>query len=147
MNYTMSMTDVEDAANRSAIASPLIDYNTGRAGPSGHRHLSVLVKDDAGRIAGGLWGSTGYDWLTIYLLVMPADARRAGLGAKVMRLAEREARARGCVGAWLDTIEFQGSRGFYERLGYACFGELADCPRGFSKFFMKKQFTSENARD
>jgi hypothetical protein len=34
---------------------------------------------------------------------------------------------RGCHRAWLDTFEFQ-SRGFYERLGYTCFGERSDYP-------------------
>ena len=54
-----------------------------------------------------------------------------------MQLAEREAVSRGCHGAWLDTFEFQ-ARGFYERIGYECFGELPGYPRGFSRFFMKK---------
>ena len=46
-----------------------------------------------------------------------------------MQLAEREAVQRGCHGAWLDTFEFQ-ARGFYERLGYTCFGELPNYPAG-----------------
>jgi hypothetical protein len=54
-----------------------------------------------------------------------------------MSLAEREARSRGCHGAWLDTFEFQ-ARGFYERQGYTCFAQLPDYPPGFSRFFMKK---------
>jgi hypothetical protein len=51
--------------------------------------------------------------------------------------AEREALARGCKHAWLDTYEFQ-ARGFYEKLGYRCFGELDDYPTGFSRYFMQK---------
>ena len=35
------------------------------------------------------------------------------------------------------TFEFQ-ARGFYERLGYRCFGELNDYPTGFARYFMKK---------
>ena len=30
------------------------------------------------------------------------------------------------------------ARGFYEKLGYTCFGELPDYPVGFSRYFMKK---------
>ena len=41
------------------------------------------------------------------------------------------------AGAWLDTFEFQ-ARGFYEGIGYECFGELPNYPKGFSRFFMKK---------
>jgi GNAT superfamily N-acetyltransferase len=39
--------------------------------------------------------------------------------------AEQEALSRGCHSAWLDTFEFQ-ARGFYERMGYECFGALSD---------------------
>ena len=57
-----------------------------------------------------------------------------------MQLAESESITRGCHSAWLDTFEFQ-ARAFYERIGYVCFGELPDYPVGFSRFFMKKEFT------
>jgi GNAT superfamily N-acetyltransferase len=146
MEYKLFVTDVEDAANRSAIAAPLAVYNTSRWRPSDYRHLAVLIKDAAGRVTGGLWGNTACDWLTIYLLAVPDELRGTGVGAQVMHLAEEEARARGCKGAWLDTIEFQAARGFYERIGYVCFGELPEYPRGFSKFFMKKEFTQSNTR-
>ena len=69
--------------------------------------------------------------------MVPADARGQGLGTQIMQRAEAEALARGCVGAWLDTFEFQ-ARGFYEKLGYACFGQIDGYPPGFSRFFMKK---------
>ena len=57
--------------------------------------------------------------------------------SEIMAMAEQEAIRRGCHGAWLDTFEFQ-ARGFYERIGYECFGELPNYPAGFSRFFMKK---------
>jgi hypothetical protein len=59
-----------------------------------------------------------------------------------MLRAEREAMARRCRNAWLDTFEFQ-ARGFYERLGYSCFGELKDYPKGFSRYFMKKALITD----
>ena len=54
-----------------------------------------------------------------------------------MRRAETEALARQCHHAWLDTFAFQ-ARGFYERLGYQCFGTLDDYPVGSSRYFMSK---------
>jgi hypothetical protein len=44
---------------------------------------------------------------------------------------------RGCVGVWLDTFSFQ-ARGFYEKLGYRVFGEVADYPPGHTRHFLKK---------
>ena len=137
MQYTLSLTDVADEEDRQAIVAPLVDYNASQAGPSRNRPLVVLVKDHDGAVMGGLWGHTGYEWLFTQLLVVPERLRGRGVGSEVMRLAEHEAIARGCTGAWLDTFEFQ-ARGFYERIGYTCFGELNDYPMGYSRFFMKK---------
>ena len=47
-------------------------------------------------------------------------------------------RARGCVGARLDTYSFQ-ARGFYERLGYTVTGAIEDCPPGHTRWSMAKR--------
>ncbi len=140
MEYTLSITDVADEEIRKAIVVPLVEYNASQAGPSQNRPIAVLVRDSANTVMGGLWGHTGYDWLFTQLLVVPTRLRGRGVGTEIMQLAEREAIARGCHGAWLDTFEFQ-ARGFYERIGYVCFGELPNYPAGFSRFFMKKALT------
>jgi len=137
MNYTLTVTDAADEETRKAVLAPLVEYNASQAGPSQNRPLAVLVKDDQGAVIGGLWGHTGYDWLFTQLLVVPAALRGRGVGTEIMQLAEREAAQRGCHGAWLDTFEFQ-AKGFYERLGYECFGELPNYPKGYARFFMKK---------
>ena len=144
MEYTLSITDVADEEVRKAIVAPLIEYNASQARPSQNRPVVVLVKDSSGTVSGGLWGHTGYDWLFTQLLVVPAGLRGRGVGTEIMRLAEDEAVERGCHGAWLDTFEFQ-ARGFYERLGYVCFGELPHYPVGFSRFFMKKALAGSQA--
>lgn len=138
MTYTYTLTDQADEAVRKRIVEPLVQYNTHASGaPAGHRPLVVALRDAGGEIVGGLWGVTGYEWLFTQLLVVPEAARGAGVGTRLMRLAEQEAVARGCHHAWLDTFSFQ-ARPFYERLGYACFAELPDYPTGFSRYFMKK---------
>ena len=137
MEYTLSITDVADEEVRKAIVTPLAEYNSSQAGPSQGRPIVVLVEGKEGEVLGGLWGHTAYEWLFTQLLVVPAGLRGRGVGTEIMQLAEREAVSRGCHGAWLDTFEFQ-ARGFYERMGYECFGELPRYPTGFSRFFMKK---------
>jgi len=137
MEYTLSITDVADEEVRKEIVAPLVEYNVNQAGPSESRPIAVLVTNKEGEVIGGLWGHTGYEWLFTQLLVVPASLRGRGVGTEIMQLAERVAVNRGCHGAWLDTFEFQ-ARGFYERIGYECFGELPNYPKGFSRFFMKK---------
>ena len=142
MQYTLTITDAADEEIRKAIVAPLVEYNSSQAGPSQSRPIAVLVKDHSNTIIGGLWGHTGYEWLFTQLLVVPASLRGRGIGTEIMQLAEREAVQRGCRGAWLDTFEFQ-ARGFYERIGYKCFGELPNYPKGFSRYFMQKALSGE----
>lgn len=142
MTYTISVTDTADEEVRKAIVAPLIAYNDSKAGPNDYKPLAVLLKDVSGAVTGGIWGHTAYGWLFIQLLAVPEAQRGQGVGTALMRAAEREAQARGCHGVWLDTFEFQ-ARGFYERLGYTCFGELSDYPVGFSRFFMRKAISPD----
>ncbi|MEO8738349.1 MAG: GNAT family N-acetyltransferase [Casimicrobiaceae bacterium] len=102
-----------------------------------NRGLAVEVRDELGATVGGLWGGTSYDWLFIQLLVVPEALRGQGIGRQLMSLAEKEAAQRGCHAVWLDTFEFQ-AKSFYEQLGYTCFGNLKDYPRGFARYFMQK---------
>ena len=139
MEYTLKLTDVADEEIRQAILRPLVEYNVGQAGDSRSRPISVVVEDASGKMVGGLWGYTGYQWLYVQLLFVPANLRGGGIGTEIMDLAEAEAIARGCRAVWLDTFDFQ-ARGFYERRGYCCYGELPNYPEGHSRFFMKKEF-------
>src|SRR5262245_50401001 len=125
---------------REAIQRRLLDFNTARAGPSGYAPVAIPIRDKAsGETRGGLWASAHYDWLYVELLFVPEELRGRGVGARLMRLAEAAARARGCVGVWVDTFGFQ-ARGFYEKLGYEVFGALADHPRGSHRFFLRRRF-------
>ena len=137
MEYTLELGDVADEDVRKEIVAPLIEYNVSKAGPSQGRPLVIAIRNSANEVIGGLWGHTGFQWLFTQLLVVPEGLRGRGIGSELMRMAETEAMARGCHGAWLDTFEFQ-ARGFYEGIGYQCFAELPEYPKGFSRFFMKK---------
>ncbi len=137
MNFSFHLSDTTSDETRNLILAPLVQYNASQAGPSGSRGLAIEIRDISGATIGGLWGNSGYDWLFVHLLVVPESLRGQGVGRQLMSLAESEAVSRGCHGVWLDTFEFQ-ARSFYERLGYECFGQLGNYPKGFSRFFMKK---------
>ncbi|OHX16342.1 GNAT family N-acetyltransferase [Chromobacterium sphagni] len=144
MPFRAVLTDVADDAVLAQIVAPLAQYNEGQAGPSHHRPLVIRLEDEEGQVAGGLWGYTNFGWLYVQLLAAPAAARGQGLGRRLMEQAEAEARARGCVGAWVDTFTFQAPA-FYEGLGYQRFAELADYPPGHSRVFYHKRFEAEPA--
>jgi GNAT superfamily N-acetyltransferase len=122
---------------RNAIVGPLVSYNISQAGVDDFRPLALALTAGDDGVIGGLWGRTAFGWLFVELLFVPESLRGQGVGRELMRRAEVEALTRGCHAAWLDTFQFQ-ARGFYERLGYTCFGELDDYPPGFSRYFLKK---------
>jgi GNAT superfamily N-acetyltransferase len=122
-----------------AVLDSLIAFNDAKAGASGYRPIAFAIEDERGQTIGGLSAAAAYGWLFVELLFVPESLRGRGVGTELMRRAEAEAIARGCHSVWLDTFEFQ-ARGFYERLGYTCFGELKDYPAG-PRFFMSKRLT------
>jgi GNAT superfamily N-acetyltransferase len=132
------VTDTPGQAAYDAILTGIVAYNESQAGPSGHRPLAVLVKDEDGKVLGGLWGTTGWQWLFVHLLWLPQTLRGDGLGRDLMHRAEAEAVMRGCSNVWLDTYSFQ-ARGFYEKLGYTAFGTLEDYPPGHCRYFLQKR--------
>jgi GNAT superfamily N-acetyltransferase len=100
--------------------------------------LAVVVQDpQTKQPVGGLTGRTSLGLLFIDLFFLPDNLRGDGLGSRLLRLAEDEARQRGCVGAVLYTINFQAP-GFYERHGYRVLGTVPCLPPGTSRIFMTK---------
>ncbi|MFK7861335.1 MAG: GNAT family N-acetyltransferase [Granulosicoccus sp.] len=143
MNFDIEVTSRCDQQERSAILDPLIEYNIAKAGDIDHIPLNVLLRIDD-KVVGGLWGRTAYCWLCIELLYLPEQLRGQGVGRTMVAMAEAEAVSRGCQNSWLDTHEFQ-ARGFYESIGYCCFGELPDYPPGFARYFMKKDLSRDQS--
>lgn len=132
---TLVVTEDPTPEERLAIRRGILGYSDQFAGPSDWRDLAILLRNDAGEIVGGLWGRTGRSWLYVDLFALPPELRGTGMGTRLIRMAEAEARDRGCIGAWLDTFSFQ-ARPFYEKLGYTVFAEIPDYPAGHSRYFL-----------
>ncbi|MBI0536011.1 GNAT family N-acetyltransferase [Roseomonas sp. KE2513] len=129
-----------DQVGRDEVWSGLLAFNEAASGPGSFasRPLSVLLRDEAGAVLGGLVGRSYSGWLYVELFHIPEAHRRAGLGREMLTLAEREAVARGCVGVRLETYSFQAP-GFYARMGYTVVGRLRDCPPGHTRFSLAKR--------
>lgn len=138
VTVTLALTAAPGPAEEAAVRATLRAANAAAGFPDDRRPLVVLAKAEDGAVLGGLWGRTIWSWLYIENFALPPALRGAGLGARILALAEAEARARGCIGARLDTYAFQ-ARGFYERQGYAVAGTIADCPPGQTRYTMTKR--------
>ena len=93
---------------------------------------------------GGLVGRTTASWLYVELFWLPETLRGTGLGTRLMMAAEAEAVRRGCIGAHLDTYDYQAP-GFCRKLGYEVFGSIDDHPPGHTRFWMRKRFAEFGA--
>jgi GNAT superfamily N-acetyltransferase len=134
----LSVEEVAAEADVHLIEHGLTEHATESAiEPRHHRQLAVTLRDDDGRLIGGLTADTVWGWLQVKLLWVTSEHRGKGYGAELLTAAEDEARRRGCHHALLDTFDFQ-ARGLYELLGYEVFGTLDDFPRGHRRFFMRK---------
>jgi GNAT superfamily N-acetyltransferase len=99
--------------------------------------LDILIRNEASEILGGLISSTYWRWLEVNILWVAEGLRRLGHGRTLLRMAEAEARTRGCTHVMLTTYSFQ-ARGFYEKEGYRVAGEMADYPPGATYYWMRK---------
>jgi GNAT superfamily N-acetyltransferase len=136
--FTFAIEDTPADSVKDTIVKLVVEFNNAQVGPGNGRPLFVVIRDRASNVIGGMSGSTSRGWLFIDHLIVPQSARGSGIGREVMLIAEAEAITRGCRHAWLNTYEFQ-ARGFYEKLGYTCFGQLQDFPPGYARFFMSKR--------
>jgi GNAT superfamily N-acetyltransferase len=100
--------------------------------------LDVVVCDpENSEIIGGLLGHSSLGLFFLDLFYLPEHLRGAGHGTRVIALAEKEARRRGCTAAFVYTVTFQAP-GFYERCGYRRLGEIACPPDGATRIFFWK---------
>ena len=132
------VTDAPEPADRDAITDGLNQYNRDETGGADAQPLAVLIKGGNGATSGGLLGRTWLGWLYVELLYVPDGLRGGGVGRDLMLRAEAAARARGCIGIWLNTFSFQ-ARGFYEKLGFTLIGQIDDYPVGHQRFFLQKR--------
>jgi GNAT superfamily N-acetyltransferase len=112
-------------------------YNLSRVPDAAWKEIAVTVRDDGGTIHGGVIAYLFGDNCYIDTAWNDESVRGSGLGAKMMRLAEDEARRLGARGVWLYTMNFQ-AKPFYEKLGYVQFAELQWPGSDLKRHFMRK---------
>ncbi len=100
--------------------------------------VGVYVRDEQGKMLGGLIGVCKGDWLNIDFLWVSDSVRGTGVGSRIISAAEEEARRKGCRHALVDTASFQ-ARPFYEKQGYRLQMSLQDYPyQGMQRHYLTK---------
>ncbi len=134
----LEVTDALDAAEARSITEGLNVFNDEATGFNDRRSLAVVARDpETGKILGGLTGRTSLGLMFIDIFYLPSHLRGAGLGTRLLRMAEEEGRRRGCRAGVLLTISFQAPE-FYRRNGWRVFGEIPCNPPGTSRIYLTK---------
>lgn len=112
---------IQDEAQCEALGAFLVDriyeFNSKVTGYFDGQLLAGCVRSDAGAVIAGYNGHSWGGCCELSNVWVHESHRGRGLGALLLRSAEAEARARGCVQVVLATHNFQAP-GFYERMGY-----------------------------
>ncbi|MCL2353601.1 MAG: GNAT family N-acetyltransferase [Defluviitaleaceae bacterium] len=120
------------------ISKELVSYNQSQVPFSEYQDLNYCVKVDDEIIAGIVADVYRWKVVEVSILWVKDEHRGKGLAKALLKKVENEAREIGCHLSHLDTFDFQ-ARDFYEKQGYRVFGELEDCPKGHSRFYMSKK--------
>lgn len=137
-NYTVSGCNGSDKA---FLVDKLVDYNLSQVPATQEENfidLSRKVLSEDGKILAGIIVRM-YCWRCIYIDTFWIDEsmRGEGLGTLLLEEVERVAKKNGFHLIHLDTFDFQ-AKDFYLAHGYSVFGELEDCPKGHTRYFMSK---------
>lgn len=121
-------------------------FNEPFAGPTNSEQFRLAVRDENGKVTGGVLASCMWEWLYINVIWVSEHLRGQGYGSYLLQAAEKEGLKRNRNHALLHTFSFQ-ARSFYERHGYKLSGELVDFPKGHSQFTMCKHLSSSKQED
>jgi GNAT superfamily N-acetyltransferase len=126
-----------DDGTRRFIIDGVDMYNVAATAMPEYAAVNFVLRGGRGEALGGLLGQLWGGWLQVTTLWVSAAVRGQGYGTQLLMDAQDYARARGAVGATLETYSFQ-ARPFYERLGYELCGAIDGYPPGHVKFFLRK---------
>ena len=139
MPLQLTITDTIAPEDEAVILDRLKDFNLETFGKSDKRDLFIPLHDDAGAVIGGLVGYTGRGWLYTAMLFVPETLRGQGLASRMLGMAEDEARRRGCIGAYIDTMNPQALR-LYLANSYRVIGSLQHLEGGHAVTWLEKRF-------
>jgi len=140
MSYTIQVLEEEkfNKDNRKVVGEILKAYNdNAMKGSESFKLLEIVAKNEAGEVIGGLYGYNQRGWLYVDWLVIHEDYRKQGIGADLMKQAEKIALKRNLNKIRLSTFEFQAPD-FYKKIGFKVVAIEEGFPEGFKTYYMQK---------
>ena len=120
----------------------IYEFNAGATGIADGELLTFVVRDRE-RIVAGICGNTWGGIGELRQFWVEERQRHQGLGTKLLRAAEQEARRRGCTQIVLMTFSFQAPA-FYERHGFEVVATIDNHPVGYRNSLMRKRLKPDS---
>ena len=120
------------------LANLVRAYNRSKREPSKSEPLNIYLEDEQGNLKAGMVAETFGNWLEIEYLYVSDDLRGQGIGSKILKMAERESKERGCKSSFVDTFNFQAPK-FYEKHGYKEVFALKNYPYTGERYYYTKE--------
>lgn len=111
------------------LSAGLLAHHASQGHPRKGDKFCIFLNDDDGKAYAGIIATCTWNGMHIDSLWVDETLRGKEYGTKLMKMAEDEARKRGCTLAFTDTFSWQAP-GFYEKLGYTLYGKLEGFPEG-----------------
>lgn len=108
-------------------------------------HFSVFAKN-AREIVGGALVWKHSDALYIDVIWCDDRFRRAGMGSKIMKMIEEEAKKGNIFQLFVDTYGFQAQK-FYRKLNFQVIGVIPKYMLGHDRIYLKKDLTRDVGND
>ena len=100
--------------------------------------FGFFIRNGDGEIIAGCTGRMGFKSIYTGQLWVHPSCRKQNLGRKLMDKMHELGRKSGCYFATVGALDFQGSRGFYEKQGYAVDYKRDGYINNSTCFFLKK---------
>lgn len=134
--------DADCQALGAFLSDRIYEFNATATGYFDGRLLAGCVRSESGEVIAGFDGHTWGGCCELSHVWVDERHRGQGLGTLLLRAAEAEAVARGCVQVVLATHSFQAP-GFYERMGYEKKYAIEGRPRGHADIIYVKVLHGE----
>ena len=120
------------------LANLIRAYNRANREPSKSEPLNIYLEDEQENLVAGMVAETFGNWLEIEYLYVSDELRGQGIGSKILKMAERESKERGCKYSFVDTFNFQAPK-FYEKHGYKEVFALKKYPYTGERYYYTKE--------
>ncbi|GIP39330.1 N-acetyltransferase [Paenibacillus sp. J31TS4] len=104
---------------------------------SRYEEINLAIKDEDGRIVGGILAVLCWDWIEVDILWIEESLRGMGYGSRLLTQVEEIAKEKGCTFIKLNTFSFQAPD-FYRKNGYTEVAVLEEAPLGSKHYYFKK---------